>query len=309
MKLRPILVPALLLTAFGGGVAWLLLADPPVEQDAQIAGALRPGLEETNDELSVSRPAPAENQSPDEPAETAAPLPVDIRNVSPDGVSAPQVSGGLKRIEPSKRFQELINPPVEPVPDGPLELRRVQVLDGGRIKSKNLVVTLAHIEPMQVDETCVAQQGGVWPCGARARTFLRGLIRQFKVTCEKIAETGPQQILATCKRGKIDLSTRMVRYGWADPAPDAPEGFQDFALLAQQRKLGKWQDQWQFATQDSRWDADPNAPLPGLEDLEPEIVEWSQRSESTEQEPEFFGFEPDLPPDEDSNDPQLSDNR
>ncbi|MBG6155224.1 MAG: thermonuclease family protein [Roseibium album] len=294
MKLRPFLVPALLLTVSSGVVAWLLLAEPPEAPESQIADALRPGLAETTDVISEPEIPTEGKLSSDDPAATAAPLPVDIRNVSPDGVSAPQVSGGLKRIEPSKRFQELVNPPVEPVPDGPLELIRVQVLDGGRIKSKKLVVTLAHIEPMKIDETCIAQQGGVWPCGTRARTFLRGLIRQFKITCEKIAETGPQEILATCKRGKIDLSTRLVRYGWADPAPGAPEGFQDFALLAKQRKLGKWQDQWQFATPDSRWDADPNAPLPGLEDLEPEIVEWSQRTESADPNQEFFGFEPDV---------------
>ncbi|MEO0976163.1 MAG: hypothetical protein AAFY24_02850, partial [Pseudomonadota bacterium] len=232
MKLRPFLVPVLLLTSFAGLVAWLLLVEPPAPPEEQIAGTLRPGISDVNNDLVETAPDAPEPAKADSANQGAAPLPDNIRDVSPDGVSAPDVDGGLTRIEPSERYQELINPPVEPVPDGPLELRRVQVLDGGRIKSNKLVVTLAHIEPIKLDETCVARQGGLWPCGARARTFLRGLIRQFKVTCEKLAETGPQQIVATCKRGKIDLSTRMVRYGWADPAPDAPEGFEDFALLA-----------------------------------------------------------------------------
>ncbi|WP_299479753.1 thermonuclease family protein [uncultured Roseibium sp.] len=296
MKLRPFLVPVLLLTVAGGLVTWLLLADPPEIPERQIADALRPSISESRPPASLPKASTTQKKPPETPeaaVEQSAPLPVDIRNVSPDGVSAPQVSGDLKRVEPSERFQELMNPPVEPVPDGPLELRRVQVLDGGRIKSKKLVVTLAHIEPLKIDETCVAEQGGVWPCGTRARTFLRGLIRQYKITCEKLAETGPNQIVASCKRGKIDLSTRLVRYGWASPTADAPEGYQDFALLAQQRKLGQWQDEWQFAAPKTSWEADPDAPLPGLEDLEPEIVEWSQSADADQPNQEFFGFEPD----------------
>lgn len=295
MKLRPFLVPVLLLTAFAGVVAWLLLAEPPSPPDAQLAEALRPGLSEPDEAMVESSADDDAPQAVQTAGDTAAPLPDNIRDVSPDGVSAPDVDGGLTRIEPSERYQELINPPVEPVPDGPLELRRVQVLDGGRIKSGKLVVTLAHIEPIKLDETCVARQGGLWPCGTRARTFLRGLIRQFKVTCEKLTETGPQQIVATCKRGKIDLSTRMVRYGWADPAAGAPEGFEDFALLAEQRKLGKWKDEWQVAAPRSNWEADPDAPLPGLEDLAPEIVEWSQSTDTDPAGQPFFGAEPDIP--------------
>lgn len=295
MKLRPFLVPVLLLTAFAGVVAWLLLAEPPSPPDAQLAEALRPGISDPAEAMVESSTDDKTPQTLQTAGDTAAPLPDNIRDVSPDGVSAPDVDGGLTRIEPSERYQELINPPVEPVPDGPLELRRVQVLDGGRIKSGKLVVTLAHIEPIKLDETCVARQGGLWPCGTRARTFLRGLIRQFKVTCEKLAETGPQQIVATCKRGKIDLSTRMVRYGWAEPAAGAPEGFEDFALLAEQRKLGKWKDEWQVAAPRSNWEADPDAPLPGLEDLAPEIVEWSQSTDTDPAGQPFFGAEPDIP--------------
>ncbi|WP_421981830.1 thermonuclease family protein [Roseibium sp.] len=295
MKLRPFLVPVLLLTAFAGVVAWLLLAEPPSPPDAQLAEALRPGISDPAEAMVESSTDDKTPQTAQTEDDTPAPLPDNIRDVSPDGVSAPDVDGGLTRIEPSERYQELINPPVEPVPDGPLELRRVQVLDGGRIKSGKLVVTLAHIEPIKLDETCVARQGGLWPCGTRARTFLRGLIRQFKVTCEKLAETGPQQIVATCKRGKIDLSTRMVRYGWADPAAGAPEGFEDFALLAEQRKLGKWKDEWQVAAPRSNWEADPDAPLPGLEDLAPEIVEWSQSTDADPAGQPFFGAEPDIP--------------
>lgn len=272
MKLRPLLVPALVLTASGGLVGWLLLADPPEPVRGQTtapAGTL------------AAVPAQADGSGApagDTPGPVGAPLPDDIRNVSPDGVSAPIVDGSLKRVEPSKRYQELKDPPVEPIPDGPLELVRVQVLDGGRIRSDRLTVTLAHIKPLKADETCLSRLGGTWPCGARARTFLRGLVRQFKVTCDKIEETGPQQILATCSRGTFDLGKRLVRYGWADPAENAPADIVELAAIARDRKIGKWQSEWLTDLPETALDSAPG-PLPGLEELEPEIVEWSLRAD------------------------------
>lgn len=280
MKLTPFLFPVFLLTAFGGLVAWLVFAEPPAlpaPQPQQPASALRPALEEQTAQETRTAAAQPEDMPP-----SAAPLPEDIRNVSPDGMSTPRVKGHLKRIAPSERFQELMNPPVEPVPDGPLEFRRVEVLDGGRLKSNQLIIQLAHIEALKIDQVCGDSHGGTWPCGARARTFLQGLTRQFKITCEKLADTGPNKILASCQRGKIDLSTRLVRYGWARPSQEAPEGFQEFTQLAEQRKLGQWKDQWQIAAPRLDWDANPDAALPGLESLEPEIVEWSETAPEPE---------------------------
>jgi len=277
MKFRPLLVPALVLTASGGLLGWLLLADPPNVTDRPADAGV------TQNTVTTPAGPPADGQPTSlvaaEPV-APAPLPDDIRNVSPDGVSAPRVDGSLKRIEPSERYLELKNPPVEPIPDGPLQLVRVQVLDGGRIRSDRLTVSLAHIVPLDVEEMCLSRLGGNWPCGARARTFLRGLIRQFKVTCEKIAETGPRQILATCNRGKFDLSKRLVRYGWADPAEDAPEEYFALAAQAKEKKIGKWQSEWLEALPRNDWEAAPDASLPGLDELEPEIVEWSLRTNS-----------------------------
>lgn len=297
MNLRPLLVPALLLTASGGLLGWLLLADPPeVEKEPRPvahASDVQPPPANSTD---LVPPTPDGQKLLAETAPSApAPLPENIRDVSPDGVSAPRVDGNLKRIEPSKRYLELKDPPVEPVPDGPLELVRVQVLGGGYIKSNRLTVKLANIAPLDLEETCLSRLGGKWPCGARARTFLRGLIRQFKVTCEKIEDTGPQQILATCRRGSFDLSKRMVRYGWADPAEDAPEEFFQLAAQAKEKKIGKWQSEWLEALPRNDWEGAPTDPLPGLENLEPEIVEWSLRTDSSPIDDQSGDFDGSLP--------------
>jgi len=291
MNIRPLMVPTLLLTASGGLVAWLLLAEPPELDGKETAAEARPLPAPVPDPASTGATALA-----DATRDTAAPLPDNIRDVSPDGVTAPKVDGSLKRIEPSKRYLELKDPPVEPVPDGPLELVRVQVLDGGHIKSDRLSVTLAHIKPLKLDETCLSRLGGNWPCGARARTFLRGLVRQFKVTCEKLEETGPQQILATCNRGSFDLSKRLVRYGWADPAEDAPAEFFELADKAREKKIGKWQSEWLTELPRTTWEDEDLEPLPELEALEPEIVEWSLRTDTVPGEPQGSDAAPATPP-------------
>jgi endonuclease YncB( thermonuclease family) len=281
MKLRPLITPAIVLTTAGGLLAWLLLSDPPSPQNERVAAtSAAPTGQETGAPVKTNETASQAVRTQSEPVVvTTAPRPDDIRNVSPEGVSAPKVNGNLKRIEPSKRYLELKNPPVEPIPDGPLEFMRVQVLDGGHIKSKRLTITLAHIVPLKLDETCISRLGGTWPCGARARTFLRGLVRQLKVTCEKIEETGPQQILATCSRGSMDLSRRLVRYGWADPAPDAPTELFELAEKARDRKIGKWQSEWLNELPTTGLETEVPSALPGLEELAPETVEWSLRSE------------------------------
>jgi endonuclease YncB( thermonuclease family) len=279
MKLRPFLTPLVLLTATGGLLGWLLLVEPPEvpsgEKNAStIAGAPPSPPSSASATNTQAGDAPAVAAEPSGPI-AAAPLPDEIRNVSPEGVSAPKVSGDLKRIEPSKRYLELKNPPAEALPDGEFELYRAQVPDGGHLKTDKLTVRLAYIVPLKPDETCISRLGGTWPCGARARTFLRGLIRQLKVTCVRLQVHGPEHLVATCTRGGFDLSKRMLRYGWADPSPDAPPEMLELAEAAKEKKIGKWQSEWLNELPASDWANSSPTSLPGLEELAPEIVDWS----------------------------------
>ncbi|TYC52837.1 thermonuclease family protein [Rhodobacterales bacterium] len=250
-------------------LAFLLLVEPPALPEGR-AGDTAPHQAEPV--------AEAQQTADAEPVASviAAPRPDQIRNVSPEGVSAPRVSGFLKRIEPSKRYQELKNPPVEPVPDGPLELFRVEIIDSGHIRSGRMKVTLANITGLAPEATCKTRSGTDWPCGMRARTFLRGLVRQLRLDCVKQQEIGPQEIVASCRRGQIDLSARLVRYGWATPAADAPQHFQELALKAKEAKAGQWQDEWVTDLPDSGFDDSGVSALPDLENLTQEVVEWSQ---------------------------------
>lgn len=194
----------------------------------------------------------------------SAPDPSRIRNVSPEGVSPPPVTGPLKRIEPSKRYQELVNPPVEPVPDGPLVLRRIHVLSVTDLATEDLKVRLAHVQPLAADATCETTGTDNWPCGARARTFLRGLVRQFQITCTKETETGPKAIIATCQRGTIDLSEALIRNGWADVAKTASQTLVGLRDEAKSQGIGIWRKDWS-----SPYTAEASTDETGLEDSLP----------------------------------------
>lgn len=242
-KLRPVLIPALVLIGSATLLAWLLLTDPPAPSSIQKVASADTGHDAPSSPTARNKAA-LQTPATSETTGSHIPLPSEIRDVSPEGISPPEVRGKLTRIKPSQRLLDLINPPVEPVPDGEFELRRPQVIDAGTLGTDGLLVRIAHISALKTDETCVSRVGGTWPCGARARTALRGLVRMFTVVCQKTQDLGPRQIAATCTRRKINIGEWLVRYGWADPADKAPEQYAALAKEAKKHKRGKWQAEW-----------------------------------------------------------------
>jgi len=240
MRLRPLIVPFLVLASSAGAVAWLLLAEPPTRPETAQQGS--------NQRVATSAelpPAPG----PDKDAaivtsQSAAPSPNMLRDVSPEGVTPPPVDAPLTRVSPSEAYLESKNPPIEPVPPGPLEFRRVQVLDAGTLDTGETLVRIAHVVPLGLEDTCTAENGDTWPCGARARTSVRGLLRQLKVTCEKVEELGPREVSAICMRGRINLGEWLVRYGWATPADTAPDAYTELEQTAREKRVGQWQGEW-----------------------------------------------------------------
>ena len=261
---------------------------------------MEPAIPESWPETSEAPPKPATSLAPQDPDAVAsapsaavaaspesgntgpaektgkAPLPNQIRNVSPEGVTTPDISGTLTRIAPSERLQELLNPAAEPLPDGIMEIVAPTVVDGGHLKTGQITIQLAHIEPLTLDQVCQSRIGGEWPCGVRARSFLQGLVRRFKIVCEKADELGPREILATCTRGKINLGKRLVRHGWADPLENAPDDYRELAALAQEKKRGKWQSDWLEELPPPSAYLLPEAGLPDLQDIIGQSVEWSE---------------------------------
>lgn len=269
MPLRPFITPLLVLIVSAGAVAWLMIAEPPAVPPG-------PGTDHTTATTTSETALRLSSAAPVAPLEaapapmSAAPLPSQIRNVAPDGVTAPDVTGALTRVEPAQVYLDLKNPPVEPIPDGPLEIRRPEVVNAGILKSGRLIIRLAHIKPLTAAQTCVSRLGGSWPCGARARTSLRGLIRMFAIDCEKTEELGPQEISAVCTRRNIDLGEWLVKYGWAEPLDSAPDSYHAVAVQAKDKKIGQWQSEWLDTLRDSV----ASTELPATVELSPDVADF-----------------------------------
>lgn len=116
---------------------------------------------------------------------------------------------------------------------------RVEVRDGGTLVIGDSVVKLAGVLPREADATCKDKNGRTWPCGAAARTALARLIQARAVTC--LQPPGERKtFVAHCKVGTTDLSTWIVRQGWAEPAQPAEAALADAAEAARQDGLGIW---------------------------------------------------------------------
>jgi endonuclease YncB( thermonuclease family) len=118
---------------------------------------------------------------------------------------------------------------------------RVEVRDGGTLQSGKVVIRLAGIAPREADATCKDARGKSWPCGAAAKAALTRLIRARAVTCV-LPKSGEHNIFdASCAVGDTDLSTWLVRQGWATPK-DNEAALAQAAAAAKSERLGLWRE-------------------------------------------------------------------
>jgi endonuclease YncB( thermonuclease family) len=99
---------------------------------------------------------------------------------------------------------------------------RVFVPDSGTLEAGDVVIKLNGIVASKADAQCQDEAGKSWPCGAAAKTALRQLIRARAVVCDLPGPGEHKSFTARCAVSGTDLSTWLVRQGWAKPN-DLPE--------------------------------------------------------------------------------------
>lgn len=117
---------------------------------------------------------------------------------------------------------------------------RVTVPDSGTLEAGEVVIKLDGIVARPADAQCQDKKGKSWPCGAAAKAALRRLVRARAVVCA-LPETVEQKSFTTrCAVSGTDLSTWMVRQGWAK-LNDPPEpALADAARAAKSERIGLW---------------------------------------------------------------------
>ena len=117
---------------------------------------------------------------------------------------------------------------------------RVKVPDSGTLEAGDVVIKLNGIVARKADAQCQDEKGKSWPCGAAAKAALRRLVRARAVVCD-LPEAGEQKsFTARCAVSGTDLSTWMVRYGWAKPNDPPEPMLAEAARAAKAERIGLW---------------------------------------------------------------------
>ena len=122
---------------------------------------------------------------------------------------------------------------------------KVKVLDAGTLEAgpptEAVVIRLEGIDTHEADETCKAESGKTWPCGAKARAALTLFIRSRAVTCTVPPGAAANDFAARCSVMDQDLSAWLVRRGWATPQGNSEAELAKALDAAKTEKLGLWQ--------------------------------------------------------------------
>lgn len=201
-----------------GGTARIELSAEP---DARLAAA------------PAARGDPATSAAPSGPQERSG----DVRFIEKDGIVGVHITGPLERapakVEPA---------PVAPPPGEQPDLYRLVVIESADlINARSHKIRLAHVNAPALEATCRRADGVQWPCGRRARTAMRRLIRRRAIECveDEVKEAAaadaapPAMRAAECAVANVDLSRWLVEQGWASPSDTAPE---DWAALHEAAK-------------------------------------------------------------------------
>jgi endonuclease YncB( thermonuclease family) len=122
-----------------------------------------------------------------------------------------------------------------------VKVRDAETLEAGLLPTDSVVIRLEGIDARDADETCKKENGAIWPCGAKARAALTSFIRYRAVTCTLPPGGETKDFVARCSVMGQDLSTWLVRQGWATPQAGAEPALAKALDAAKSDRRGLWQ--------------------------------------------------------------------
>ena len=83
-----------------------------------------------------------------------------------------------------------------------------QVIDGDSLTVDGEEIRLTGMDAPEARQTCLDEQGRVWPCGRQATLTLKELTRKVQVVCKGSAHDKYGRLLARCIGGRVDAQRR-----------------------------------------------------------------------------------------------------
>lgn len=160
-------------------------------------------------------------------------------------VTGPRITAGPRPEGPLIRVPSIVELPEPPPPPEPARdrFRLVVVRHAGVIDARDRIIELRDVEAPRASTVCVNAAGRDWPCGMRARTAVRRLIRRRIIACEPVGHAlaePTQHVTTTCSVAHVDIGRWLVENGWARPADGAPQEFHALYAEARRKGLGMW---------------------------------------------------------------------
>jgi endonuclease YncB( thermonuclease family) len=182
-----------------------------------------------------------------ETAPPAASLPADLQAPAAPSASPEQKKLLLAREQAEAERDAALKQKDHATAPAPPKTKRyfkVKVRDAGTLEvdlpdAKTAVISLAGIDVHDADAMCKTTSG-TWPCGAKARRALTSLIRARAVTCTLPPAGETEAFTARCRVRGQDLSTWLVRQGWATPNAGSGQALGEAFAAAKGDRLGLW---------------------------------------------------------------------
>lgn len=211
------------------------------------------GVTATREAAPAKPPTPPEQTAtvettPAKPLEAAAPPPAVSPPEAPKAAEPADPNAHMLAAEKAEaeRNAALELKAATPLPRETKRYFKVRVRDAGTLEAgllptDTVLIRLEGIDAREADETCKKENGASWPCGAKARAALIRFIRSRALTCTLPQGGETKDFAARCSVVGQDLSTWLVRQGWATPQKGAEPELAKALEAAKTELLGLWQ--------------------------------------------------------------------
>ena len=120
-----------------------------------------------------------------------------------------------------------------------------QYTDGDTLRIWDQKIRLLGIDAPEFSQSCKDKNGKAYSCGVKSLNYLKKLIGKQQVRCEGNETDRYDRLLATCYVRDANINKTLVEQGWAVAFVRYDEVYLPQEKVAQQRKLGIWQGDFQ----------------------------------------------------------------
>ena len=138
---------------------------------------------------------------------------------------------------------------------GPALADEIRIVDGDTIEVSGAIYRLHGIDAPEYGQKCSAVDGGTWPCGREATSYLKSLVKGRTVLCDDRGNDDYGRIIGVCYAGSMEINEAMVAAGMAWAFIRYSKDYVQAERLAQVAGLGIWrapsQTAWDYRSE--RW--------------------------------------------------------